>query len=434
MAFQSARPNINWPMHYEPATGKWYHVISGTRREGGPFPQIPGPTAPRPFKKPWRPTQPTPKQTDIAVRVLQRRAMEQAQRQAEQARARERVHQEGRERQREAQRARQREQQTRQAIERGQQQQREQRQRIQQEVLREFQARLARNKAINERLNFERQRRARESQKAGTWLGTTLAGMVPPGITRWAKRRPWANPMAMHGVQGKELIFAQAQRVAKQVQEAMEEFNFWVGQATNVTCAALDAAGGYIGSVGATQALQTLKKPISAFLTRQIASSSARMAREVGRKSTDQVLMRCRNEAYRITRKLFQQDLAAKATERPQRYGEIIDAVFKSLVHQAKRDGILPKSIRTAPPPLAISGTKLPKGGAVDVWDSATGIGWDVTKATVRDVADHDVRYLLGRTITRGKHRGNYVPPRNVMPDGTRLRDIRPLVYPKDWK
>ena len=28
MAFRSARPNINWPMHYEPATGKWYIVFS----------------------------------------------------------------------------------------------------------------------------------------------------------------------------------------------------------------------------------------------------------------------------------------------------------------------------------------------------------------------------------------------------------------------
>ncbi len=125
MAFRSARPNINWPMHYEPATGKWYHTITGTRREGGPFPQTPGPAFSRPWREPWKSSPPTQKQIDIAMRVFQRRSMEQGQRQTEQARARERIRQEARERQREAERARQREQQTRQVVKRVQQKRRE---------------------------------------------------------------------------------------------------------------------------------------------------------------------------------------------------------------------------------------------------------------------------------------------------------------------
>lgn len=424
MGFRPPRPNINWPMEYH--GGKWYHVISGG---GIAKPHIPK-SVPKPWKKPWTPTPPGRREIETYERILNKRTQDQAWRIREQSKSREMAAQQVRQRQKDAAWKLERDQWIRQGMERAKQQriaQQKLQQRIRQEVYREFQAMLARNR----RRNFEMQRRERERQRAGTWLGTALAGMVPPGMRRYAMRIPLED--TMHGVQGKELLFAQANRIGRQVQVAMEDFSFWVGQATNVVCAALGAAGGYIGTVGMTQAVQSLKKPVSTFISQQIGASAARLTKEAGKKSTDQVLMGCRDEAFRITKKLFQQDIAKHMTERPQRYGEIIDALFKSLVQQAKKDGLLPKTIRTAPPPLSISGTRLPIGGAVDVWDSATGVGWDVTKATVRDVAGHDVRYILGQAITRGNRKGTFIPPRNIMPDGTRLRDLRPLVYPRNW-
>ena len=120
--------------------------------------------------------------------------------------------------------------------------------------------------------------------------------------------------------------------------------------------------------------------------------------------------MGCRDEAYRVASKLVGSSSGGTPVT-PQRFGEIVDALFKSLVQQSRRDGLLPGTIRTAPPPLAISGTRLPRGGAIDVWDTATGVGWDVTKATGRNVLKHE-RYV-GRS----------------MPDGTLVREARPLVY-----
>lgn len=214
----------------------------------------------------------------------------------------------------------------------------------------------------------------------------------------------------------------------------MDDFNFWVVQAANVVTAAMGAAAQAGAALGTARALSSLQRPIQQTLVQEITRSSANLAKGAVGPSIDGVLMQCRDEAFSIVQKLFRQDVVGKAVEPPQRYGEIIDAVFKALVQNAKRTGALPQTIKTAPPPLSITGTRLPIGGAVDVWDSATGVGWDVTKATVRDVAGHDVRYLLGRTITRGPRKGTFIKPRNVMPDGTQLRDVRPLVYPRSLK
>ncbi len=364
----------------------------------------------------FTPVTPTQRQVDSAVKIAKHRAQDEARRQAEQGRSRERMARDSQERQREAERARLRDVQAVQAMQRTKQQQREQEQRIREEVQLEFQEMLERNK----RMNFEMQRRLRENQRDGTWLGTALAGMVPPGFRRYSMRRPLEDTML--SVQGKELIFAQAERNAMLIKLAMEDFNFWVMEATKVACAVVGAPAGYIGTVGMTLAKQSLfllKQPIANFLNRQISSSSARLVSNVGGKSTDQVLMGCRDEAARIAMKLFRQDVAASVKDKPQQYGNIIDAIFKSLVQHAKRDRLLPQTIRTAPPPKMLI-EKTPLQRAADVWDSATGVAWDVFPASQRYLVRHERRYVGG-----------------IMPDGTELRELRPLMYqprPKDWK
>lgn len=370
-------------------------------------PRPPRPTPPRPPRIPspdWRPPRfqlPNQRQAEIAQRIAMQRAIEQAQRQAEQARQRERAAQEARER---AARERQRQEQQQRLRDQLQREQREQQQRQ-----RELQEQLQRER---DRMQKLRELGERQRAQGGTFFGTALAGMVPPGIRAYAMRRP---PEFLN-VQGPELVIRQAERTAWEVNLGMENFSFWVTQVASVITGIVGMPGEYMATVGMTKALQETTRRVITL----VSGSAARLSTTLGRSATsaapesiDRVLMACCNEAYRVTTKLALQSTGEGSRVSPQRFGEIVDAVFKSLVQQARRDGVLPETIRTAPPPLAISGTHLPRGGAVDVWDSATGIGWDVTKATVRDVAKHE-RYI-----------------NRAMPDGTRIRDVRPLVYPR---
>lgn len=382
------RNTPGYPTTYIP--GKWGFEVHLT------------PTPPRPpWEKPWRPTPPSQRQLDIAQQIATRRSQEEARRQAEQARSREQAEREAREH---AMRERQREEQ--------QQRLREQlqRERDQQQRQRALQEQLRRER---ERMQQLRELRERRRAQGGTFLGTGLAGMVPPAFRAYAMRRP---PEFLN-VQGPELVIKQAERAAAEVSLGMENISFWVTQAASVIAGAVGMPGQYIATVGVTKALQEATRRVNTL----VSSSAVRMSSTLGRSATsaaskpvDQVLMECRTEAYRIAAKLAQQNISEGAGVSPQRFGEIVDALFKSLVQHAKSNGLVPQTIRTAPPPLAISGTRLPLGGAIDVWDSATGVGWDVMKASVRSVAGHE-RYL-----------------NRLMPDGTRIRDVRPLVYPRE--
>jgi RHS repeat-associated protein len=89
----------------------------------------------------------------------------------------------------------------------------------------------------------------------------------------------------------------------------------------------------------------------------------------------------------------------------PREFGNIADAVFKTHVLEAIDRGVLPDSV------VVIGrGSRGP-----DVIDTATGIAWDLTTATVQQVADHDTRYI-GRMIDT--ERGRVL-----------IRDVLTLVY-----
>ena len=83
-----------------------------------------------------------------------------------------------------------------------------------------------------------------------------------------------------------------------------------------------------------------------------------------------------------------------------------MDDAFKRMVLQVQKEGGLPASLRVSPNGVY----------GIDVWDSATGVGWDLTTATVRQTAQHDARYLF-----------------QVMPDGTTIIDVNPIVYSMNW-
>ena len=115
--------------------------------------------------------------------------------------------------------------------------------------------------------------------------------------------------------------------------------------------------------------------------------------------SVDQKLLSLRDEATRITR-----SIDADSPMTPQMFGSYNDAIFKSLARDAVSTGELPSTIRLAPSSLNQPGTF-----GIDVWDIATGRGWDLT--TAGQVARHE-RYL-GMT----------------MPGGTVITDVNPLIY-----
>jgi hypothetical protein len=128
------------------------------------------------------------------------------------------------------------------------------------------------------------------------------------------------------------------------------------------------------------------------------ATSTAGAAEDV-----DQVLMELRNEATTLTQKV-----SASGTQFvPTKFGSVNDAVFKSLVKQAVEDGRLPATIRTSP-----SSMNVPGSPGIDVWDTASGRGWDLMTARSEQVLGHEARYV-GRTA----------------PDGTLINEVIPLVY-----
>jgi len=123
--------------------------------------------------------------------------------------------------------------------------------------------------------------------------------------------------------------------------------------------------------------------------------------------SVDSVLLQLRDRATDLTRRVS----ASGATPlTPQAFGSVNDAVFKANVMRAVEDGILPSTIRTSPASMNVPGS-----AGIDVWDTATNVGWDLTTAKGREVLAHDLRYL-----------------NQLAPDGTQILDVRPLVYSRN--
>ncbi|MFN0088302.1 MAG: SpvB/TcaC N-terminal domain-containing protein [Blastocatellia bacterium] len=126
--------------------------------------------------------------------------------------------------------------------------------------------------------------------------------------------------------------------------------------------------------------------------------------------SPTQILLLFRDKAVKHAATNLPANLPTKRV--PTAFGNLADDEFKRLVTEAVGKGELPASITVTP--------KLTYG--VDAYDSATGTGWDLTTATVREVAGHDLRYLPSSAFGAG-YKGK------PMQDGTVLNDVVPLVY-----
>ncbi|WP_179959358.1 SpvB/TcaC N-terminal domain-containing protein [Marinobacter changyiensis] len=142
-------------------------------------------------------------------------------------------------------------------------------------------------------------------------------------------------------------------------------------------------------------------------------------ARQVGVSTTQnalsptQLLLRFRNEAVAHAERTIPVNPPPGVRQAYHfRFGNAADDHFKGLVDDAIESGQLPNTFRTTP-----------RGRyGVDVYDTATGTGFDLTTATVEQVAGHDLRYIpqiLGGAGYRGR----------PLADGTVIQDVIPLVY-----
>ena len=111
--------------------------------------------------------------------------------------------------------------------------------------------------------------------------------------------------------------------------------------------------------------------------------------------------MSLRDESTALTQRV------TEGTATPALFGSINDAIFKTLVEQAVREGRLPATLRISLPGLT-NGANV----EIDVWDISTGIGLDLMTAREASVLRHTREYL-GQPA----------------PDGTIIIEVRPLVY-----
>jgi hypothetical protein len=146
------------------------------------------------------------------------------------------------------------------------------------------------------------------------------------------------------------------------------------------------------------------------------ASSAASTAAATEATTRGAAFIAARDHAVEVTNKLISQELAAGHIAEEQvarRYGTIADAVFKANVRQAVTEGRLSSTTVTSPTVGLNRGFSRSWYKAVDVWDTATGEGFDLMTANSKYFYRHESKYLAPR----------------VMPDGTVLHEVHGIFY-----
>jgi RHS repeat-associated protein len=95
----------------------------------------------------------------------------------------------------------------------------------------------------------------------------------------------------------------------------------------------------------------------------------------------------------------------------PARFGNLVDEIFKDGVLDSISANRLPQSMRLTP----TSNKGVAYG--IDVWDAATGEGYDLHPGNMRQVLKHMETYEDA-----------------VMPDGTQINNVNPLCYESPWR
>jgi RHS repeat-associated protein len=225
------------------------------------------------------------------------------------------------------------------------------------------------------------------------------------------------SPYPMTGDQHRAYVIRQDVNETEDVRNGLAFGAIWYGLTGDVTGARMlngfasassQAVGdySYYRSVGAGLGTpdRMIDSPARPVRPAPVAPGGGGSPRAVARASIDEVLFGLRDQATNLTRNV---SASSQTPLTPQMFGSVNDAVFKALVKQAVSEGVLPATITTAP-----SSLNRPGSAGIDVWDTATGVGWDLMTARGREVLNHDARYV-----------------NKSAPDGTVIREVRPLVY-----
>lgn len=243
----------------------------------------------------------------------------------------------------------------------------------------------------------------------------TLSSIHPRVLNFY--RRDQLDESALAGLvnplHGEDALRREDARLGRRAGYAMENVSYWVNQATTVLTGAMGLGaevGGMSPGGAAARTSQLLRQEMEHSL-QKVAAEVGTSAGTTAPATVGQGLMKLRDEAFHIVDFLEKEVTAAGGSIRPTRRGELVDWIMKGLAREAIDKELLPKTLRMAPAPSALTGKGLPTQRIIDFW-LPNGQGFDATTATVKTVVQHE------------SYRGL------AMPDGTVIRDVMPLVYP----
>jgi RHS repeat-associated protein len=256
--------------------------------------------------------------------------------------------------------------------------------------------------------------------QTGSVFANVLAGMAPPAFSRYAMKGYWlADYYDVRGRVGLDALRHFNDRIALRWTVGAAELDFWApttastavsitSAVSEITTASRMASQAGLGTRALSPTRQVLTRGAAAAAEElDVAAAALRPASRM-LSTTDEfthLFMDFRNEAVDITQRLAAEAAQAGRPLTETEFGNMADAILKANVKQAIDDGVLPQTIHV---------TERFKFGP-DILDTASGTAWDLTTARVREVFNHDVRYINNVVQTA---RGPVV-----------VQDVLPLVY-----
>jgi hypothetical protein len=209
--------------------------------------------------------------------------------------------------------------------------------------------------------------------------------------------------------------FGEAARRAYEGKKALNR-----GDVASATENFLLSAHSYAGDVASTA--MALEGATSSAPKGPASPSSSQMASKAALRTETAVILEARDAAVPTAEKIVAQELAEgwiNTKQKDARVGTWVDALAKAHVRQAITEGQLSSAIRMTKTIVinTVRSVKNPLGApkamfkGTDIWNAATGVGWDLHPANSDQVIQHM------------KHLGQ------AQYEGTVIRQLHPVVY-----
>ncbi|MGH2634698.1 MAG: RHS repeat-associated core domain-containing protein [Actinomycetota bacterium] len=244
-----------------------------------------------------------------------------------------------------------------------------------------------------------------------SWLAELPAeivlGYVPPSLYRYAIKDFYLADHVDVVAQTGNAVQRMADRAARRWGAGgARELDYWanaIATGASAPSQAASAVGGAMNAARAAGRAARIGGRVAGPAAKVVLGAARRMA--TGTDEFTRMLFRFRNEAVDQARQVAANAARAGIRNSPRQFGNIADAVFKAHVLDAIDQGLLPETL--------VVTARFKRGP--DVINTVTGEAWDLTTATVRQVAQHDISYIGAVIETR-------LGP-------VRIADVLPLVY-----